>query len=136
VEETNCTLFYDYLFLSERFRGDPTWKLSNQMLRGGRVYIDSKERVARLIQEAVEIRVEEQVCVIYAGVNGYLDKLQVSDVQRYEEELIRTLHADHQDLLAMVVIDIATRQLSGEQMNTTQKEELKARLTEINDILS
>jgi len=43
---------------------------------------------------------------------------------------------DHQDLLAMVVIDIATRQLTGEQMNTTQKEELKARLTEINDILS
>ena len=42
---------------------------------------------------------------------------------------------DNQDLLAMVVLDIATRHLSGEQMTSEQKEEVKTRLMEINNIL-
>ncbi|MCL4162135.1 UNVERIFIED_CONTAM: hypothetical protein GTU68_049404 [Idotea baltica] len=46
------------------------------------------------------LRVEEQVCVIYAGVNGYLDELPVNAVGRYEEELLRTLADSHADLLA------------------------------------
>ena len=35
------------------------------------------------------LKVEEQVVVIYAGVNGYLDPLAVSDVSRFEAELLR-----------------------------------------------
>jgi len=48
------------------------------------------------------LRVEEQVCVIYAGVNGYLDDLPVNAVGRYEEELLRTLADSHADLLASI----------------------------------
>jgi len=43
--------------------------------------------------------VEEQVVVIYAGVNGYLDKLQLKDVRRYEEELLRAFRASHAGIL-------------------------------------
>jgi F-type H+-transporting ATPase subunit alpha len=45
------------------------------------------------------LKVEEQVVVIYAGVNGYLDPLPVSSVRRFEDELLRYVRADHQDIL-------------------------------------
>jgi len=51
------------------------------------------------------LRVEEQVCVIYAGVNGYLDKLPVNAVGRYEEELLRLLADNHGDLLGTIARD-------------------------------
>ncbi len=48
------------------------------------------------------LAMEEQVCVIYAGTRGYLDKLPVSDVLRFEGDLLRHLHADHADLLTAI----------------------------------
>ncbi len=45
------------------------------------------------------LSMEEQVCAIYAGNNGFLDTVSVDDVMRYEEELLRYLHASHQKLL-------------------------------------
>jgi F-type H+-transporting ATPase subunit alpha len=43
--------------------------------------------------------VEEQVVVIYAGVNGYLDPLPVSAVRRFEDELLRYMRAEHPGVL-------------------------------------
>ncbi len=43
--------------------------------------------------------VEEQVCVIYAGVHGYLDKLRVADVTRFEHGLLDELRANGRDVL-------------------------------------
>ena len=37
---------------------------------------------------------EEQVVALYAGVNGYLDDIPVSDVPRFAEELIEHLRAE------------------------------------------
>jgi len=48
------------------------------------------------------LKVEEQVVVIYAGVNGYLDPLAVSSVQRFEAELLRYMRAEHPDILATI----------------------------------
>ncbi|MCE9648421.1 MAG: F0F1 ATP synthase subunit alpha [Parvibaculum sp.] len=45
------------------------------------------------------LKVEEQVVVIYAGVNGYLDKLPVSDVGRFEEEFLRNVRTSHAGIL-------------------------------------
>jgi F-type H+-transporting ATPase subunit alpha len=45
------------------------------------------------------MKVEEQVVVIYAGVNGYLDPIAVKDVQRFEAELLRYMRAEHKDVL-------------------------------------
>ncbi|CRL11698.1 F0F1 ATP synthase subunit alpha [Phaeobacter italicus] len=41
----------------------------------------------------------EIVCVIFAGTNGYLDKVDVKDVGRYEAGLLAHLRGKHQDLL-------------------------------------
>src|SRR6056297_99159 len=41
----------------------------------------------------------EIVVVIFAGTNGYLDKLKVGDVGRFEQGLLTHLRSKHQDLL-------------------------------------
>jgi F-type H+/Na+-transporting ATPase subunit alpha len=40
------------------------------------------------------LKTEEQVAVIFAGVNGYLDKLAVSDVGKFEQGLLSTLRTE------------------------------------------
>jgi F-type H+-transporting ATPase subunit alpha len=42
----------------------------------------------------------EIVCIIYAGTNGYLDKIDVTDVGRWEQGLLAHLRGKHADLLA------------------------------------
>ena len=41
----------------------------------------------------------EIVCVIYAGTHGYLDKLPVSDVGRFEKGLLAHLRGKRSDIL-------------------------------------
>src|SRR5438270_52341 len=42
------------------------------------------------------LAVEEQVVSVYAGTRGYLDRVAVSDVRRFEAELLGHLHTKHQ----------------------------------------
>jgi F-type H+-transporting ATPase subunit alpha len=44
----------------------------------------------------------EQVVVIYAGTHGYLDKLPVRDVNRYERGLLAHLRNSEADLLNLI----------------------------------
>ncbi len=46
------------------------------------------------------LKMEEQVVVIYAGVNGYLDPLPVNRVRAFEEGLLSTIRSKHADILA------------------------------------
>jgi F-type H+/Na+-transporting ATPase subunit alpha len=46
--------------------------------------------------------VEMQVCVVYAGVHGHLDRIPVEQVGRYEEGLISELETNGQDVLKAV----------------------------------
>ena len=48
------------------------------------------------------LQVEEQVVVIYAGVNGYLDPIPVGDVGRFEEELLRHFRDEQKDILETI----------------------------------
>ncbi len=43
--------------------------------------------------------VEEQVVAIYLGVKGYLDKLPVNAVGRFEAEVLRLMRSKHKDML-------------------------------------
>jgi F-type H+/Na+-transporting ATPase subunit alpha len=45
------------------------------------------------------LKMEEQVCVIYAGVNGYLDPIPVNRVRAFEEGLLALLRTKHADIL-------------------------------------
>ena len=46
--------------------------------------------------------VEEQVVAIYAGVRGYLDTIEVSDVTRFEEAALAEVRANHGDVLTTI----------------------------------
>ena len=48
------------------------------------------------------LRVEEQVAVIFAGVNGYLDKLPVNKVGEFEQGFLALLRTDHAALLGEI----------------------------------
>ena len=48
------------------------------------------------------LKVEEQVAVIFAGVNGYLDKLPVAKVGEFERGFLTLLRTDNQALLAEI----------------------------------
>jgi F-type H+-transporting ATPase subunit alpha len=45
------------------------------------------------------LKMEEQVVVIYAGVNGYLDALPVARVRAFEQGLLTLLRSQHQQIL-------------------------------------
>jgi F-type H+-transporting ATPase subunit alpha len=57
------------------------------------------------------LKMEEQVAVIYAGVNGYLDKLPVAKIRPFEDALLSTLRSRHKDLLDSIA---ASKDLSDE----------------------
>src|SRR5207302_8683671 len=45
------------------------------------------------------LKMEEQVVVIYAGVNGYLDRIPVNRVRAFEDGLLGLLRNKHADIL-------------------------------------
>nr|WP_319486722.1 F0F1 ATP synthase subunit alpha [uncultured Cohaesibacter sp.] len=45
------------------------------------------------------LKVEEQVAVIYAGVNGYLDTIAVNQVHAFEQGLLSVMRNEHKDVL-------------------------------------
>jgi F-type H+/Na+-transporting ATPase subunit alpha len=46
--------------------------------------------------------VEEQVISIFAGVRGYLDTIEVSDIGRFEQSLLEEFRNKHSDVLAAI----------------------------------
>jgi F-type H+-transporting ATPase subunit alpha len=48
------------------------------------------------------LKMEEQVCVIWAGTNGYLDPLPVARVRAFEDGLLSLLRGKHPDILESI----------------------------------
>jgi F-type H+-transporting ATPase subunit alpha len=48
------------------------------------------------------LKMEEQVCVIFAGTRGYLDPLPVSAVTKFEQDLLRLLREEGEDILSAI----------------------------------
>jgi len=62
------------------------------------------ERLTELLKQPQfsPLQVEEQVVVIFAGTRGYLDPLPVSAVGRFEEDLLRHMRDEHNDILEKI----------------------------------
>jgi F-type H+-transporting ATPase subunit alpha len=63
--------------------------------------LDRGYRLTELLKQPqnAPLPVEEQVVVIFAGSNGWVDDVAVSEVRRFESELIDFMRADHAELL-------------------------------------
>ena len=62
------------------------------------------ERLTELLKQEQfsPLQVEEQVAVIYAGVNGYLDDLPTAKTRAYEQGLLEVMRGKEKDLLATI----------------------------------
>jgi F-type H+-transporting ATPase subunit alpha len=58
-------------------------------------------RLVELLKQGLNspMPVEDQVVVIYAGTNGYVDAIPVEDVRRYEAELLEFMHSRHAGMM-------------------------------------
>jgi F-type H+-transporting ATPase subunit alpha len=66
--------------------------------------LDRGYRLTELLKQGVgqPVPVQEQVVVLFAGTRGFLDGIEISDVQRFEAELLEWFRNRHSDLLASV----------------------------------
>ena len=62
------------------------------------------ERLTELLKQPQysPLTIDEQVAVIYSGVKGYLDKVAVKDITRYEHALLGELRSKGADILAAI----------------------------------
>jgi len=58
-------------------------------------------RLTELLKQSqfTPLKMEEQVVVIYAGVNGYLDPLALNKVRAFEDGLLALFRGKHSDVL-------------------------------------
>jgi F-type H+/Na+-transporting ATPase subunit alpha len=77
-------------------------------------------RLTELLKQAQfsPLKMEEQVCVIYAGVNGYLDPMPVNRVRAFEEGLLALLRTKYPEILNTIrdsrdLDDATTGKLKG-----------------------
>lgn len=61
-------------------------------------------RLTELLKQGqyVPMAIEEQVTVIYAGVKGHLDKLDPSQITKFEREFLKHIRANQQELLKTI----------------------------------
>jgi F-type H+-transporting ATPase subunit alpha len=62
------------------------------------------ERMTEILKQGqyVPMSLADQVMIIFAGVNGYLDELPVESLARFERELLAELHAQHAAIPAAI----------------------------------
>ncbi len=62
-------------------------------------------RLVELLKQGqyVPLSVEDQIVVIFAGTNGYLDEVPLEYIKRFEEEFLQTMHLKHGDILKEIM---------------------------------
>ncbi|WP_373084317.1 F0F1 ATP synthase subunit alpha [Sneathiella sp.] len=63
------------------------------------------------------LTMDEQVVVIFSGVRGYLDRIEVSQIGDFEEQLLSEMHAKHQDLMNTIVSEGALSDDTESKLN-------------------
>ena len=76
-------------------------QFASDMDASTRALLERGARLTELLKQPQysPMKVEEQVVVIFAGVNGYLDAIEVSDVGRFEAGLMDHMRSAAQDIL-------------------------------------
>ena len=61
-------------------------------------------RLTELLKQGqyAPLQMEEQVCVLYAGVKGYLDSLSIGQINGFETALLRNLRGENKKLLETI----------------------------------
>jgi F-type H+-transporting ATPase subunit alpha len=79
-----------------QFASDLDPATQRQLARGQRLTEMLKQN------QYVPMDVIEQIVVIYAANNGYVDKYELKDLRRYEQELLDYVKATHKDMIDLL----------------------------------
>ena len=76
-------------------------QFASDMDASTRALLERGARLTELLKQPQysPMKVEEQVTVIFAGVNGYLDGIEVGDIGRFESGLLEHLRSAASDVL-------------------------------------
>ena len=86
--------------------------------------LDRGARLTELLKQPVyhPMAVEDEVVSIFSGVKGFLDKLNISDIKKFEQQTLEALKAQHPEYLE----EIAKQKIISPEL----EEKLKAFYTE------
>jgi F-type H+-transporting ATPase subunit alpha len=87
-------------------------KLAIDLDKKTRAQLDRGARLVEILKQDAHapISAEQQALVLYAGTHGLLDDLQLSDLRRFERELLALVASEHQGLLD----DLAHRSIDAD----------------------
>jgi F-type H+/Na+-transporting ATPase subunit alpha len=96
---------YRELAAFAQFGSDLDKATQRQLARGARLTEILKQ------PQYQPLAVEKQILIIYAGTNGFLDDVELSDIRDFEEEMYKFVETTHSDLVQEIK---EKRQLSDE----------------------
>jgi len=108
-----------------QFGGDLDKATLQQLARG--------QRMVEVLKQGqfVPMPMEEQVIIIYAGTNGFVDDYPVSVLGRYEKELLSFLHARKQEIVTELK---STGDLKDIEVEVTGADGKKAKKKQMGDL--
>jgi F-type H+-transporting ATPase subunit alpha len=76
----------------------------SELDKASQAQLDRGYRLTELLKQPLNapVPVDEQVVVIYAGTRGWIDTVPVSEVRRFEAELLAFMRSSHPELLAQI----------------------------------
>lgn len=79
-------------------------QFGSELDRATQARLSRGERLQELLKqpEASPMPVEEQVVVLYAGVNGYLDDIELARITKFTDELVRYLRESRPEILKKI----------------------------------
>ena len=86
-----------------------------QQLNRGKIMVEILKQ-----NQYVPMSVINQITILYAGINGYLDNVRIENINKYEKELIEYLSANNQSTLDSI--------LSSGKLDDNSEKELKSAL--------
>ena len=86
------------------------------------------ERLTELLkqQQYSPLSVEEQVCVIYSGVNGYLDKIKINQIGDFEKSLLQQLRSKGSSILKSITKEKVLSEKSEKDLKTLLEDLVKS----------
>jgi F-type H+/Na+-transporting ATPase subunit alpha len=76
----------------------------SELDRVSQAQLDRGARLTELLKQPqnAPVPVEEQVLVVYAGTNGWVDSVAIEEVRRFEVEVREFFRANHPELLGHI----------------------------------
>ena len=105
-------------------------KSTLQQLNRGKIMVEILKQ-----NQYVPMSVQNQVALIFSGVNGYMDNIDINEISNYEKNMLEYLSANHQNILDSILekgkieenIEIELKKALesfGNTFNTNKKEEI------------